>query len=70
MCFGWLKKMVEKNMKKLDFWDMPLIKLSALMFGLVLAKLFPEILNYDLAIYVGLFVLLAAKPCYDVYLKK
>ena len=60
----------EKRMENLTVWDVALIKYSVFAFALLLAKLFPVLLEAPLWVYVSLAILLGAKPVYVFYFKK
>lgn len=59
-----------KRLKKLGLFDMWLTKWAALFFGLLLAKLIPQLMDVSVWWYVGLCVLFSIKPIYVFYIKK
>ena len=50
--------------------DIGLIKWSALVAGILIAKLIPRLVTVDYRVLVGLVVVLAAKPVYVFWIKK
>ena len=60
MCFD-MKKW-NKKIKKLDMWDISLIKLSAAAFMLVIVKFIPGIMLLDWYWYLLIAALLAIRP--------
>ena len=63
------KTWLEFKTKKLSFIDIQFIKLSAVGFTLMLAKLWEPILALEWYWYGLIFVLAAAKPVYKVFVK-
>lgn len=61
---------IKSKVKQLDWIDIGLIKWSCIAFGILLAMLFPEILNIDIWLIVAIIVILALRPTYRVYIKK
>ena len=66
MCF---EKWANSKVKKMDWKDISLIKLSTAAFVLMAAKLWEPLLSLDWYWYAVLCVLAAIKPMYDVYRK-
>lgn len=62
-------KWANSKMKKIDVWDMTCIKLACMVFGLLIAKLWIPILNWEWYWYLIIVILLALRPWYRVYLK-
>ena len=54
---------------KLDWIDIGCVKLSVFAFALLIAKLWPSILNLNEYWYVIIFVLAAIRPLYKAYFK-
>ena len=65
MCF---KKLTE-SIKKMNYWDIALVKLSAFAFALMLAKLWSPLLSLEWYWYAAIFLLAALIPIFKV-LKK
>ena len=61
---------LNKRAKKLDAWDISLIKMSAMLMGLFAANLFPQLLRVNLWWVLGLAILLAIRSIYVGYFKK
>jgi len=63
-----------KKVKKMDEWDVGLIKLSVAAFILFVITIWPAALSLTLSIspwwYLIVFVLAAARPFYRIYIKK
>lgn len=66
MCF---KKWADSRIKRLDWLDMGLIKISAAVFALMVAKLWPPLLSLDWYWYAVVFLVAAAKPALKVFQK-
>ena len=66
-----LVKYFNKRLKKMSLWDIGLTKWSAVFFGLIVAKLLPDMME-KICIwwFVGLCLLFAIKPVYSFYIKK
>jgi len=58
-----------EGIKKMDWLDIGLIKLSVAAFILMLAKLWAPLLSLDWYWYAIIFVLVGIKPLYKFYLK-
>jgi len=65
MCFNFFNK----NIKKMHWYDISLVKLSVLFFTLMLAKLWPGILSLDWYYYLVLFILFLIIPLTKVFSK-
>ncbi len=63
-------KSLDEKVKKLNTLDMSLVKLSAMVFGILFVKVFPEILSLDYWVLVLLILLLGAKPLFVTWFKK
>ena len=64
MCMEFFKK----KMKKMDVWDISMVKLGAMSFGLFLGAYVPMLSEY-MYIWLGLAILFAIRPFYRVYMK-
>ena len=64
-----LIKWTEKNIKKLRWFDVSLIKLSTLAFALLIAKLWTPILSFDWYWYALVFVLAMIRLLYVMFKK-
>jgi len=66
---AWLKKRV----KRMDIWDIALIKYSVIAFVLFVITIWPAFLNWVLFVnpwyFFIAFLILIARPFYRVYLK-
>lgn len=65
MCF----KQMEKNIKKMHWYDISLVKMSVLFFTLMIAKFWPGILGLEWYYYLILGVLFAIVPAGKVFKK-
>jgi len=61
---------IKSKVKQLDWVDIGLIKWSCIAFGILIAMLFPEILDINIWLIVAIIVVLALRPTYRVYIKK
>ena len=57
-CMDW----IGEGTKKLGVWDVAFLKWSTLVFGLFLAKLFPQLMQVNMWVYLGLSIVLWLKP--------
>ena len=64
------KKWMNSKVKKLDWIDISLTKLSVVAFTLFLTKLWKPLLSLNWYYYAIIFVLVAIRPMYRVYFKK
>jgi hypothetical protein len=64
-----LKSFFDEKIKKMDWLDIGLIKWSCIFFGVVIAMLIPEITEINVWWFIVLFIVLAIRPFYRVYLK-
>ncbi len=60
----------ETKVRKMDFWDIGLVKWSCVAFGVALAILFPVLREVNVWYWVALVVLLGVRPVYRVYRRK
>ena len=56
-------------MKKMDLWDIALIKNMAMFFGLFLATVLPVLTTVAWYWWFGAFLILSARPFYRGYVK-
>ena len=59
----------ESKIRKMKWYDIPLIKLASIAFGLLLAKLYTPILGFDWYWYAVVIILAAIPPLYHVFKK-
>jgi len=52
----------KNNLKKLDLFDLKLLQLAAVCVALILAKIFPVLLEVRIPIYLVLAILFAIRP--------
>lgn len=64
-----LIKFTESKIRKMDFFDFQLVKLSSFFFALMLAVLFPVIISLEWYIYAVIFILAGVRPFYKVFFK-
>lgn len=69
MCFANMKKWAEKKLKKMDLYDIKLIKITVFAFALMIAKLWPKIIALDWYWYLVIVVIAAIRP-YSKILRK
>lgn len=50
--------------------DIKLLALTAFMLGLILAKIFPDLLSLDIWWYVIIFIMVSARTYYVMFFKK
>jgi len=65
-----LFKGMDARVKKLDIIDIKLAQGAAICLGLVIVKLFPQILRINTGWFIALALLLAIKPLISFYGKK
>jgi hypothetical protein len=65
-----LLKCMNDRAKKLDILDIKLVQGAAICLGLVIVKVFPQILRIDTGWFIALALLLAIKPLISFYGKK
>jgi len=63
-------KWADKKVKKLDFFDVKLLKLQALAVGLLIAKLWPPLLSLDWQAYLLIAIFVSIRPVVRLYFKK
>ncbi len=60
---------MNQRAKKFNFWDLQLAQCSALILGLIIAKLAPQIMVVNIWWFIALFLLCAVRPFYVFYFK-
>ena len=63
-------KMMNERVKKLDIFDIGLTKWTVLFAGILIAKLFPQLLTIRYSILLVIIVILAIRPTYRYFLGK
>lgn len=61
---------LNERLKKITVVDVGLVKLAAMVFGIIIAKLFPQLLNLNFVTLIVIMLILGAKPLYVFWLKK
>ena len=61
---------LNKRVKKLTIFDLKLAQWTAVFFGLIVVKFFPQIMNISIWWFVVLGILSAIKPFYAFWVKK
>lgn len=61
---------LNERLKNLTVVDIGLTKLAAMVFGIIIAKLFPQLLNLNFVTLIVIMLILGAKPLYIFWLKK
>ncbi|MDD4625445.1 MAG: hypothetical protein PHI77_01555 [Candidatus Pacebacteria bacterium] len=64
-----LKDWAELKIRKMDWLDMAMVKWSCVLFGILLAIIFPELLSINAWWMAALFAVLLVRPLYRIYLK-
>jgi hypothetical protein len=62
--------LLNERVKKLDIWDIGLLKLSVILAAIVIVKLFPQLLLVRYSVLLVLIILLAIRPVCSFLLKK
>lgn len=65
-----LNSFFNSKVKKMDWLDIGLLKWSCIAFGVLLTMLIPGLLKIHIGWIIALFIILAARPIYRVYIKK
>ncbi len=60
---------MNQRVKKLNFFDVQLIKWSSIFFAFFIAKLIPEIMNVNIVWFLMLWILCIIKPFYVAWIK-
>jgi hypothetical protein len=60
----------EEKIKNLTYWDIGLIKWGSMIFGVIMVKLFPQILKINVWWYVLIMMIFMIKPLYVFWFKK
>ena len=58
------------KVKKMDWMDIGLLKISCVIFGILLVAFFPVVLTVDIWLLIAAVVIFGFKPLYTVYGKK
>tara|TARA_R110001632_G_scaffold46564_2_gene118291 strand:- start:681 stop:884 length:204 start_codon:yes stop_codon:yes gene_type:complete len=61
---------IESKVKNIHWYDISLVKLSTMAFTLMIAKLWPPILNFDWSVYLIICILAAIRPGYVFFIRK
>ena len=61
---------LNERLKNLTVIDIGLTKMAAMVFGITIAKLFPQLLNLNFVTLIVIMLILGAKPLYTFWLKK
>ena len=61
---------LNERLKKMDVFDVTLIKWTTIFFALIIVKLIPQIMDINIWWFIALCVLCAIRPCYRFYIKK
>jgi len=64
------KSFLESKTDKLDYLDIGLIKWSCIAFGVLLAMLFPSLIEISIYWIVAIVLILGVRPMYRAYFKK
>ena len=65
-----MNKWLNKKVRRLQWFDISLIKSSTMFFTLMLAKLSSSLLSWDWEVYLVLSIVFAIRPFYQFYLCK
>jgi hypothetical protein len=63
-------KILNEKIKKMTVADISLVKLAAFFFAVIIAKLFPVLLNISYSVLIILVLACGAKPFYKVWFQK
>lgn len=61
---------LNKMIKKLDVWDIGMIKLAVILATIAVVKFVPQLTTIRFRYLVVLVIILAARPCYRFWMKK
>lgn len=61
---------LNERIKHLTVVDIGLTKMAAMVFGIIIAKLFPQLLNLSYVALIVIVLILGAKPLYTFWSKK
>jgi len=61
---------LNKRLGKLNVFDIGLVKWACVVFGVILSKIFPQLIQINYAILVLLMLALSAFPTYKFWIKK
>lgn len=59
----------KEKIKKMDFFDIALVKIGSATFGVLLVFFIPELLKINIWWFVAIFVLTLVRPFYRIYFK-
>ncbi len=57
----------DNKTKKLNVWDIALVKIGAMIFGLILGAYIPLFIRQYLAVFIVLLILFSIKPVYAFF---
>ena len=60
-------RMLNEKMKKMTVVDIGLVKMSVFFFALIMAKIFPVLLNISYPVLIVIVLACAAKPLYKTW---
>ncbi len=63
-------RMLNEKIKKMTVVDISLVKLSAFCFAIIMAKLFPALLDISYPVLIVLVLALGARPLYKTWFQK
>ena len=69
MTFKKLTNWIEQSIRKFKWYDVSLIKLSTFAIALLIAKVYPMILDYDIEAYIVVAVVASAIPIKRMFSK-
>ena len=58
---------VDDKTKKFSAWDIALVKIGAMIFGLIIGAYFPVLIKQYVILLIVLFILFSTKPLYDAF---
>ncbi|MDE1920393.1 MAG: hypothetical protein KGJ09_03515 [Candidatus Omnitrophica bacterium] len=58
------------RLRRLDVGDIGLVKWACVVFGIVLAKFFPQLLQINYIVLVALMLVFSVRPTYKFWIKK
>lgn len=61
---------LNERIKHLTVVDVGLTKLAAMVFGIIIVKLFPQLLDLSYVVLIVIVLILGAKPLYVFWFKK
>ena len=57
------------RLSKLNVFDIAQVKWASLVFGIIIAKLFPQVLQLNYVVLIGLVLVFSACPIYKFWIK-